>query len=356
MQLFPSGIAMDPKTIKIYRDHTFGLVFKTGTVVICKRSLKGEMMIVARLFQSSEALKLVDSKTTGFDLPHQTIEFLEAADPNCIRALILSTPEQIDLVTMKLNQDVVEKQVSQYYRTQGEIVSFAVHPSLEYILALSKLGSVYIFNIADGEIRGKISVIPDSRHLILDPSGLFFAVATPSETVQLFEVGTGKRCFEFTPQFGQVGEFEFTQDAGGFVIADGSRNNVKFYTIDASLSILSRRVLLEMQKNPAFWHQYPIDLNPKAIQAAQKSPVKPVGQPKTIPVCQQSPCKKAKVVCASCNYEPCSCNSVKVVCCHHQQCSCHADPKEHRYTYKNPLPDCPVHSSKKQPMTQPDTR
>ena len=60
MQLFPKGISMEPKSIKVYNG-AVGLVFKTGTVVICRRNLKGEMMIVARLFQSIEALKLVDS-------------------------------------------------------------------------------------------------------------------------------------------------------------------------------------------------------------------------------------------------------------------------------------------------------
>lgn len=111
MQLFPKGISMEPKSIRVYKATTFGLVFKTGTVVICRQSVRGEIMIVARLFQSSEALKLVDPKANGIELPHQQIEFLEAADDTSVRALILSTHDQIDLIAMRLNQDVVEKQV-----------------------------------------------------------------------------------------------------------------------------------------------------------------------------------------------------------------------------------------------------
>lgn len=57
-------------------------------------------------------------------------------------------------------------------------MAFQLHPSLEYILVLSKLGWVYIFNIADGDIRGKINVMPDSKALVVDPSGLYFAVST----------------------------------------------------------------------------------------------------------------------------------------------------------------------------------
>ena len=154
--------------------------------------------------------------------------------------------------------------MSQFFRTRGEIVAFALHPSLEYVLALSKLGVVYIFNIADGDIRGKINVLPDSRSLVIDPSGLFFAVATASQTVQLFEVGTGRRVYEFAPDFEKVGCFNFTRDVCSFVITDATRNNVKFYTLDPALSTLSRRVLLAIQTNPNFWHQFPINFKPDA--------------------------------------------------------------------------------------------
>ena len=68
--------------------------------------------------------------------------------------------------------------MTQFYRTHGEIVQFRLHPSHEYILVLTKNGQVYIFNITDGDIRGKINVDVDSTDLILDPSGLYFAVST----------------------------------------------------------------------------------------------------------------------------------------------------------------------------------
>ena len=74
---------------------------------------------------------------------------------------------------------MVKKQISQFYRTQGEIVTFKLHPSLEYILVLTKNGVVFIFNIADGDIRGKISVEADSNDLEIDPAGLYFAISTP---------------------------------------------------------------------------------------------------------------------------------------------------------------------------------
>ena len=76
MQLFPKDVSMKPKSIKIHSADTFGLVFKSGTAVVCKRALNGEIKVVARLFQSQEALSLIGSKETSINLVNQHIEFL----------------------------------------------------------------------------------------------------------------------------------------------------------------------------------------------------------------------------------------------------------------------------------------
>jgi hypothetical protein len=107
MQLFPKGISLQPKQLRIHSNDTFAVVFKTGTVVLCRRSLKGEMAIIAKLYQSNEALQLNDPNVKGIDLTHQQIEFLESESPTIIRTLLLSKPEQIDLVTIKIYQDEV---------------------------------------------------------------------------------------------------------------------------------------------------------------------------------------------------------------------------------------------------------
>ncbi len=72
-------------------------------------------------------------------------------------------------------------------------------------------------------------MMPDSSALIIDPSGLYFAVVTSNQTVQMYEVGTGKRVYEFTPDFDSIGHFIFTQDGCNLAITDGSTNNIKFY-------------------------------------------------------------------------------------------------------------------------------
>ena len=61
LQLFPKTLVMKPKSIRIHSADTFGVVFQTGSIILCKKSITGEMMVVSKLFQSNEALKLKDS-------------------------------------------------------------------------------------------------------------------------------------------------------------------------------------------------------------------------------------------------------------------------------------------------------
>jgi hypothetical protein len=73
-----------------------------------------------------------------------------------VRVLCLSRDEQIDLSIVDLRQAEVCLTVKSFYRTYGPIADFCLHPSKDYIFALSKHGFLYIFNIEDGDIRGKI--------------------------------------------------------------------------------------------------------------------------------------------------------------------------------------------------------
>lgn len=221
-------------------------------MILCRQSKpSGAYMVITQLH---------DAKHDAVPLLRQRVEFLNVTDETVIRSLVLSKPDQIDLVSIELQQDVVRKQVSQFYRTFGAINSYVVHPSLTYILTLSENGLVYIFNIADGDIRGRIQVDQGCLDLIVDPSGMFLAVSTPSKTVQMYEVGTGRRVYEFEPEFEEIGQFTFSNDSITLMIMDGTCNHLKRYEIDYQLSGLSARVLIGMKNDPDFWAAYPINL------------------------------------------------------------------------------------------------
>ena len=79
----------------------------------------------------------------------------------------------------------------------------------------------------------------------------------------MFEVGTGRRVYEFMPEFHEIGSFTFSNDSVTMQITDASTNHLKRYEIDQQLSSLSTRVLIGMKNDPNFWQAFPIHLETK---------------------------------------------------------------------------------------------
>ena len=110
-------------------------------------------------------------------------------------------------------------------------------------------------------IRGRIQVGKGCKQIITDSSGLYLAVLTPIQTVQMFEVGIGRKIYEFCPQLKKVGHFMFSADSKAFLIFNKEMISVKRYAIDHRLSNLSENVLLGMNRDPNFWSNFPIHLD-----------------------------------------------------------------------------------------------
>ena len=64
----------------------------------------------------------------------------------------------------------------QFYRVEGNIREFKLHPSNDYVIILTDNGFYYIFNIQLGDIRGKQAIDKSARCLQIDPSGLYLSV------------------------------------------------------------------------------------------------------------------------------------------------------------------------------------
>jgi hypothetical protein len=63
------------------------------------------------------------------------------------------------------------------YTVEGLVMAFELHPSKEYVFVLSN-AHVSCFKLNTGECRGRVAVPAFSRYLAIDPSGLYFAIAT----------------------------------------------------------------------------------------------------------------------------------------------------------------------------------
>ena len=65
------------------------------------------------------------------------------------------------------------------YCVDGKCTSFQVHPSNDYLAAVSNIGFLYLFKLVNGDMRLKVNVpglcssSPPSPDLFLDPSGLY---------------------------------------------------------------------------------------------------------------------------------------------------------------------------------------
>ena len=97
------------------------------------------------------------------------------------------------------------KNAVQSYRTCGVIADFCLHNSGMYLFALAKSGFVWVYSIKEGITIGKVQVPTNCTQLSIDPSGLYIAVKTPTQQVDIYELGTGARVYQFNPSFDNIG-------------------------------------------------------------------------------------------------------------------------------------------------------
>ena len=68
---------------------------------------------------------------------------------------MLSRNDLVELIEVNISQTEIKGEIKQFFRVEGQIVNYAMHPSNEYVVILTNAGYNYIFNITQGDIRGK---------------------------------------------------------------------------------------------------------------------------------------------------------------------------------------------------------
>jgi hypothetical protein len=72
---------------------------------------------------------------------------------------MVARDDLIELIEVKIDQQDVKSDVKQYFWVEDSLKDYKLHPSKEYIIALNKDHKedsfYYIFNIKEGDIRGK---------------------------------------------------------------------------------------------------------------------------------------------------------------------------------------------------------
>lgn len=74
-------------------------------------------------------------------------------------------------------------QVYREFETDSSIYDFKVHKSNDYLIILTELGRIYIYNIHLSQFCGYIEVQLGSLKLSQDPTGLYLAVSSPNKAI-----------------------------------------------------------------------------------------------------------------------------------------------------------------------------
>jgi len=152
--------------------------------------------------------------------------------------LMLSRPDMIEHVDVKITQSETTGTVRQFFKVEGTIRDFKLHPSNQYVVILTDDGFYYIFNLAHGDIRGKQKVDASATKLQLDPSGLYLSIVVGKSKVQIYELAKGNLISEIDPDLFQVSLHQFSGTGAEYLIVDSDKNIVRFYQLDQKITSL----------------------------------------------------------------------------------------------------------------------
>lgn len=178
--------------------------------------------------------------------------------------MCLAREDQLNLVQLEIEQESCASRTVQFYRTHGSIADYDLHPSAQYVLIATEIGSFYIYSLLKGEIRAKIRIESGAQRLLNDFSGLYFAVRFGHGLIAMYETGTGRRVYDFKPDASQS-HFSFSSSCTHFVMMDTSASSVKFFYLDQNFVGRARRALLGQQSDISFWNKYPITISSETM-------------------------------------------------------------------------------------------
>ncbi|CAI2364164.1 unnamed protein product [Moneuplotes crassus] len=175
------------------------------------------------------------------------------------------------------------------YELEGLVAGFEIHPSNEYLIALSDQGFFYIFKLETGELRGKVPTMSDPLGIAIDPSGLYLALSVKNNSIDqdsqvrrkwmlkteeynsfrgsrtrilFYEVGTGHLASEISCLF-EISSFTFSPN-GKFFVAGSLHGCVSIWAI-------GERLQSTMAMTPDIWSSYPLYIKNEYIHEIEEA-------------------------------------------------------------------------------------
>ncbi|CDW81551.1 UNKNOWN [Stylonychia lemnae] len=178
-----------------------------------------------------------------------------------IQLIKQSRRDLLELYEIIIYQDHLLSSSLQLYHIEGKIVDYQIHhPSSQYLIVLSSDGYYYIFDVQNGDIRGKVKISSESQRMQIDHSGLYVMIQYAKSKLSIYEIATGVKVFDQSTKFSQIGEFKWSRNHEEFIVTDKSRLNLTIYQLDQKISSKILRVTGMMQLDSQFWNKYPIQL------------------------------------------------------------------------------------------------
>ena len=169
------------------------------------------------------------------------------------------------------------------YKLDSACTTFSVHSSGDYLICLSQKGTILIYHLWLGDLRGIIptSAIPHPGGtrpcFVQDPSGLYIAATSPvireSESMQLgassmiacyrvviYEICTGRYAGHITDL--PIVQFLSWSPCGTRLTLGGADGCINVYRVSAGIYRNIEAALVSRQQDIDFWEGHPIYLEP----------------------------------------------------------------------------------------------
>ena len=190
------------------------------------------------------------------------------------RLITLHTPWSLRLQTFDAEYRTKLFQCS--YDLDGVVAGYEIHPSNEYLVAISDQGFFLYFKIETGELRGKVPIMSDPLGIAIDPSGLYVATSVNNNSIEpnsvirkkwmlntekissckgsrtrivFYEFGTGNFATEINCLF-EISWFGFSPNRKQFIA--GSKYGW------VSIWAIGERLQSVMSMSPDLWSSFPI--------------------------------------------------------------------------------------------------
>lgn len=237
-----------------------------------ERPFKRDVVSLSKETKESLKARILDSQNT---FSHQGSKVNQGYNSgHNFRILSLHSPCSLRLQAFDAEYRTKLFQCS--YELDGAVAGYEIHPSKEYLIAISDQGFFYIFKIETGELRGKVPIMSDPLGVALDPSGLYLAVSVNNNSIEpdsqirkkwmlktekynsmrgsrtrvlFYEVGTGNLASEISSLF-EISTFSFSPN-GRFFVAGSKTGCVSIWAI-------GERLQSTMTLSPEMWASYPL--------------------------------------------------------------------------------------------------